>query len=121
MAIEYNMGLVAGSLPALRPIFSRLGLFGSTNDPSSGNQNQFTPSYQLEDQNSKQWGSGRRTQGSKNRFQGDSVLDATVIDRDASSRDSEEARIVKTEVFTVTSEARDPASRGNQQAWGRFE
>jgi hypothetical protein len=122
MAIEYNMGLVAGSLPALRPLFSRLGIFGSSNDPSSGNQNQqFAPSYQLEDQNSKQWGTGRRTQGSKNRFQGDSVLDATVFDRDASSRDSEEARIVKTEVFTVTSEARDPASRGNQQAWGRFE
>ncbi|RFU80715.1 hypothetical protein TARUN_1484 [Trichoderma arundinaceum] len=122
MAIEYNMGLVAGSLPALRPLFSRLGIFGSSADPSSGNQNQqFSPSYQLEDQNSKQWGSGRRTQGSKNRFQGDSVLEATVIDRDASSRDSEEARIVKTEVFTVTSEARNPDSRGNQQAWGRFE
>lgn len=116
------MGLVAGSLPALRPLFSRLGIFGSSNDPSSINQNQqFAPSYQLEDQNSKQWGTGRRTQGSKNRFQGDSVLDATVIDRDPSSRDSEDARIVKTEVFTVTSESRDPASRGNQQAWSQFE
>ncbi|KAL7784139.1 hypothetical protein V8C37DRAFT_420737 [Trichoderma ceciliae] len=122
MAIEYNMGLVAGSLPALRPLFSRLGVFGSSNDPSSGNQNQqFSPSYQLEDKNSKQWESGRRTQGSKNRFQGDSVLDATVIDREDSSRHSEEARIVKTKVFTVTSEARDPASQGNQQAWSRFD
>ncbi|KAL7941028.1 hypothetical protein V8C42DRAFT_361425 [Trichoderma barbatum] len=118
MAIEYNMGLVAGSLPALRPLFTRLGIFGSSADPSSGNQNQqFAPSYQLEDQNSKQWGSGRRTQGSKNRFQGDSVLDATIVDRDNSSRDSEEARIMKTEVFTVTSEARDAHARGNQQAW----
>ncbi|KAL7908105.1 hypothetical protein GGI35DRAFT_480823 [Trichoderma velutinum] len=121
MAIEYNMGLVAGSLPALRPLFQRLGMFGSSNDPASSNQNQFTPSYQLEDQNSKQWGTGRRTQGSKNRFQGDSVLEATVIDRDDSSRDSEEARIVKTEVFTVTSEAREAESRGNQQAWRQFD
>ncbi|KAL6790463.1 hypothetical protein GGI42DRAFT_346998 [Trichoderma sp. SZMC 28013] len=119
MAIEYNMGLVAGSLPALRPLFQRLGMFGSSNDPSSSNQNQFTPSYQLEDQNSKQWGTGRRTQGSRNRYQGDSVLDQTVIDRDDSSRDSEEARIVKTEVFTVTTEEAD--SRGNQQAWRQFD
>lgn len=121
MAIEYNMGLVAGSLPALRPLFQRLGMFGSSADPASSGQNQFTPSYQLEDQNSKQWGTGRRTQGSKNRFQGDSVLDQTVMDRDDSSRDSEEARIVKTEVFTVTSEAREGDSRGNQQAWRQFD
>ncbi|KAK1243314.1 hypothetical protein MKX07_003942 [Trichoderma sp. CBMAI-0711] len=124
MAIEYNMGLVAGSLPALRPLFSRLGMLGSSNDPASKDPNQFSPSYQLDDQNSKHWANSRRTQASKNRFQGDSVLDATVIDhddRDTSSRDSEDARIVKTEVFTVTTEARNPESRGNPQAWSHFD
>lgn len=122
MAIEYNMGLVAGSLPGLQPLFKRFGIFGTTNDatgPSSRKNPQFSPSYQLEDHSSKNWGSGRRGKGSKNRYQGESVLDATVMG-ERSSQESDEARIVKTQVFTLTHETNDHPSETKPPSWGTF-
>lgn len=122
MAIEYNMGLVAGSLPGLRPLFARFGIFGTTNDAtgrSSRKNPQFSPSYQLEDHSSKNWGPGRRAKGSKNRYQGESVLDATVVGG-RSSRESDEAGIVKTQVFTVSHEYENNSVKDKQQSWSNL-
>ncbi|KAH8883257.1 hypothetical protein GQ53DRAFT_787095 [Thozetella sp. PMI_491] len=107
MAIEYNLGLVAGSLTGLRPLFAKFGLFSTTNNSNepSYKKNEFSPSYQLEDQSASNKSWSRRGQGGRTRYQGDSVLEQTIVGGDGgdrSSQEDDEARIVKTQVFTVT-------------------
>lgn len=115
MAIEYNLGMVAGSLTALRPYLARMGILGSTNrstDASYG-RNGFTPSYPLQNHGSRPWNSkdgkdadlstsGRR--GKQHRVQGDSVLEHTVVGDRSSEDVTDETRIVKTQIFTVSEE-----------------
>ena len=81
MAIEYNLGLVAGSLTGLRPLLSKIGVLMSTKGQSSYSGNQFSPSYRLENRDNKHWPSSQRSGTKNNRVQGDSVLEATVFDR----------------------------------------
>ncbi|KXJ86612.1 hypothetical protein Micbo1qcDRAFT_219233 [Microdochium bolleyi] len=86
MAIEYNLGMVAGSLTSLRPLFARYGLFTIASDGSSrrGNEGQ-RYSYRLEDspKNSSGWGQKRSyfKVGGAGRIQGDSVLATTIKDQ----------------------------------------
>lgn len=96
MAVEYNLGLVAGSLSSLRPIFVQFGLFGTTVDKS----NQFTPSYQLDDRSNSKW--GKHSGGRSKNMMDDSALEATLVGD--SSEHSDEMRIMKTEDFSVTEE-----------------
>jgi hypothetical protein len=116
MAIEYNLGLVAGALSGLRPLFSRLGLFGSTNEKSYMTpNNNFSPSYQLGDYSSKNWKS--KASSSKARYKGESVLDITVA-REGSPRESDEARIVKTQEFAISEEYHENGNHGTLKNWG---
>lgn len=125
MAIEYNLGLVAGSMTGLRPLVSRvISALGSSKGDSSYkyNNNQFSPSYQLENRdNNKHWKSNDRSGNSKNRFQGDSVLEPTVMG-DRNSDDSSRRHILKTQSISITEESRDDTSIGNtHQPWQNFD
>lgn len=126
MAIEYNLGLVAGSLTGLRPLISRLGVLGSSKGNSSyNNNNKFSPSYRLENRDNKHWPS-TQSSGVKNsnRFQGDSVLEPTVLG-DRSSDESGRQHILKTQsISIVQEEAGSSSSLGNTnhlQPWQDFD
>ncbi|KAH7025106.1 uncharacterized protein B0I36DRAFT_250511 [Microdochium trichocladiopsis] len=84
MAIEYNLGLVAGSLTSLRPLFARYGLFRTAAD-SNRRQSRGAKrmSYRLDDSPGSSWGHGRSGHGQAGaeRYQGDSVLATTVVDQ----------------------------------------
>lgn len=121
MAIEYNLGLVAGSLTGLRPLLSRIGvLLSSKGDSRTYKSNQFLPSYRLENRenSNKHWNSSQRSGAKKDRFQGDSVLEQTVMG-DRISDDSGRQHILKTQSISITEEARDDSSFANttHQPW----
>ncbi|KAL1880545.1 hypothetical protein VTK73DRAFT_5558 [Phialemonium thermophilum] len=89
MAIEYNLGLVAGSLACLQPLFIRLGLVTGTSaaQSSAGRGKQgFHPSYQLDNvdggmPSENSWrGKISKKWNVSDRVQGESVLD-TVMTR----------------------------------------
>ncbi|POS72062.1 hypothetical protein DHEL01_v209541 [Diaporthe helianthi] len=123
MAIEYNLGLVAGSLTGLRPLVSRVvSALGSSNGASAYRQNDFSPSYQLDNCNNQHWNSTQRSGMKSNKFQGDSVLERTVLgDRD--SDDSGRQHILKTQsVSIITEESGDVSSiRNKHQPWEQFD
>ncbi|KAI8243240.1 hypothetical protein K4K57_008085 [Colletotrichum sp. SAR 10_99] len=114
MAIEYNLGLVAGSLAGLRPLVSKVvTALRSSRGNSAYKSNQFTPSYQLENCDNKHWNSSERSGTKNSRYQGDSVLEATVLG-DRSSDDSGRQHILKTQsVSIITEESGDVSSLGN--------
>lgn len=123
MAIEYNLGLVAGSLTGLRPLISRLGVLGSSKGNSSYNNNKFAPSYQLENRDNKHWPSSHSSGVKNNRFQGDSVLEPTVLG-DRSSDESGRQHILKTQSISITEETGDSSSLGTTphlQPWQDFD
>lgn len=121
MAIEYNLGLVAGSLTGLRPLLSRIGVVLSSKGNSNYQSNQFSPSYRLENRDNKHWDSSQRSGTKKDRFQGDSVLQPTIM-RDSSSEDSGRQHILKTQAITITEETGDPSSLSNtHQPWQDFD
>lgn len=123
MAIEYNVGLVAGSLTGLRPLLSRIGVLMSSKGNSSYNNNQFSPSYRLEnrDNTGKHWNSTQSSGIKPNRFQGDSVLEPTVLG-DRSSDESGRQHILKTQSISITEETGDSSSLGNtHQLWQDFD
>lgn len=119
MAIEYNLGLVAGAMSGLRPLLSRIGVLVSSKGDSKPTKNyQFSPSYRLENRDNAAWASSHRS-GTKNssKYQGDSVLDATVFG-DRISDDSGRQQILKTQSISITEEARDDSSFVNpHQPW----
>ncbi|KAI0005663.1 hypothetical protein F4779DRAFT_630078 [Xylariaceae sp. FL0662B] len=120
MAIEYNLGLVAGSLPGLRPLLAKIGILGTTKDDSYAYKNkQFSPSYPLEDNSGKHWGSGKRSQISKNKHQGDSVLELTVLEHQSSEESAGHNRILKQQVITIAEEPRGSSAhaKAQQQPW----
>ncbi|KAF4855297.1 hypothetical protein CGCSCA4_v001425 [Colletotrichum siamense] len=114
MAIEYNLGLVAGSLAGLRPLVSKVvTALRSSRGNSAYKSNQFTPSYQLENCDNKHWNSSERSGTKNSRYQGDSVLEATVLG-DRNSDDSGRQHILKTQsVSIITEESGDVSSLGN--------
>ena len=122
MAIEYNLGLVAGSLTGLRPLVSRVvGALGSSKGDSSYKNNHFSPSYQLENRDNIHWDSSQRSGARKNKFQGDSVLEHTVLG-DRNSDDSGRQHILKTQSISITEEVESSSSLGNtHQAWQDFD
>ncbi|KAG8164334.1 hypothetical protein KVR01_006252 [Diaporthe batatas] len=123
MAIEYNLGLVAGSLTGLRPLVSRVvSALGSSKGISAYRNNQFSPSYPLENCDNKHWISSQRTGTRNNRFQGDSILEPTVMG-DRNSDDSGRHHILKTQsVSIVTEESGGLSSVGNShQPWQAFD
>jgi hypothetical protein len=89
MAIEYNLGVVAGSLACLRPLFIRLGLSkdsyasnSSGNKPSAGAdvENNSYPLKTLDNSSrSGQWRNKFGRLNISNRVQGESVLDRTLV------------------------------------------
>lgn len=116
MVIEYNIGLVAGAMPGLRPLLSRIGILMSTKGDSKPTKNYaFAPSYRLENRDNAAWASSQRS-GTKSgsRFQGDSILEATVLG-DRNSDDSGRQQILKTQSISITEEARDDSSFVNIQ------
>lgn len=122
MAIEYNLGLVAGSLTGLRPLLSRIGVLMSSKG-DSGYKNQFSPSYRLENRDNKHWASSQGSAIKKNnaRHQGDSILEPTVLG-DRSSDDSGRQHILKTQFISITEETGDSSSLGNtHQPWRDFD
>lgn len=118
MAIEYNLGLVAGSLTGIRPLISRIGVLVTTRgDSDYKSNNQFSPSYRLDNHDNRHWDSSQRSGVKGNKFQGDSVLELTVFG-DRSSEDIGHQQILKTQSFTITEEARNSSSFANtQQPW----
>lgn len=83
MNIEYNLGLVAGSIACLRPFFAKIGLTKS-GDPDSGDQNRagvLIPSFKL-----RTIGGGPKWhkcgqpahRGAASRVQGESILNTVV-------------------------------------------
>lgn len=118
MAIEYNLGLVAGSLTGLRPLLSRIGVLLSSKGDSNYKSAPFAPSYKLEDRSNKHWASSQRSGVKKDRHQGDSVLDQTVMG-DRISDDSGRQHILKTQSISITEESRDDSSFANtaHQPW----
>lgn len=124
MAIEYNLGLVAGSLTGLRPLVSRVvSALGSSKGDSSYKNNQFSPSYQLENcNNNKHWNSSQRSGTKNNKFQGDSVLEQTVMG-DRNSDESGRQHILKTQsVSIITEESADFSTIGNSHSpWEDFD
>lgn len=116
MSIEYNIGLVAGAMPGLRPLLSRFGmLLSSKGDSKPTKDYQFSPSYRLENRDNAAWASSERS-GTKSgsKFQGDSILEATVLG-DRNSDDSGRQQILKTQSISITEEARDDSSFVNPQ------
>lgn len=116
MAIEYNIGLVAGAMPGLRPLLSKIGvLVSSKGDSKPTKSYQFAPSYRLENRDNAAWASSQRS-GTKpsSKFQGDSILEATVMG-DRNSDDSGRQQILKTQSISITEEARDDSSFVNTQ------
>lgn len=124
MAIEYNLGLVAGSLTGLRPLLSRIGIaLGSSKGNSGYKSSPFAPSYRLEnrDNTGKHWDSSQRSGIKKNRHQGDSVLEQTVMG-DRNSDESGRQHILKTQSVSITEEVADSSSLANtQQPWQDFD
>ncbi|KAL2278749.1 hypothetical protein FJTKL_14200 [Diaporthe vaccinii] len=118
MAIEYNLGLVAGSLTGLRPLLSRIGVRLASKGDSDYKSAPFAPSYKLEDRNNKHWASSQCSGVKKDRHQGDSVLDKTVMG-DRISDDSGRQHILKTQSISITEESRDDSSFANtaHQPW----
>lgn len=123
MVIEYNLGLVAGAMSGLRPLLSRIGvLVSSKGDSKPTNNYQFSPSYRLENRDNAAWASSQRS-GTKNgsKYQGDSILEATVFG-DRVSDDSGRQQILKTQSISITEEARDDSSFVNpHQPWQDIE
>lgn len=121
MAIEYNLGLVAGSLTGLRPLLSRIGVLLSSKGDSNYKSNQFTPSYRLENRDNKHWASSQRSAAKNNRHQGDSILEPTVLG-DRNSDESGRQHILKTQSISITEEERGSSSLANtHQPWQDFD
>lgn len=123
MAIEYNLGLVAGSLTGLRPLLSRVvSALGSSKGNSSYKVDQFSPSYRLENRDNKQWPSSQRSGTKQNRIQGDSILEQTVLG-DRNSGDSGRQHILKTQAISITTEETGDSSSltNTQQPWQDFD
>lgn len=122
MAIEYNLGLVAGSLTGLRPLLSRVGMLMSSkgnSDYKSGDQ--FSPAYRLENRGDKHWDSSQRSGTKKNRFQGDSILEPTVMG-DRNSDESGRQHILKTQSVSITEEVADSSSvPSSHHPWQDFD
>lgn len=84
MCIEYNLGMVAGSLSSLRPLLIHFGVSQRSSAGTSDAPGKFTPSYPLEDLDSsikrqvKVAINGSR--GITGRVQGDSVLERTFVE-----------------------------------------
>ncbi len=129
MAIEYNLGVVAGSLASLRPLFVRLGLTtmsskNTSNKPSAGNDlenNKTGGSYQLNKLEgsgaSGQWRNKLGRMNLSNRVQGESVLDQTVMGEHHRLEDTDEDSDSQKNIFkrhTQTIEENQPTdfSRG---------
>lgn len=122
MAIEYNLGLVAGSLTGLRPLLSKINIALGSSKGNSGYKNSpFEPSYRLENRDNKHWDSSQRSGAKKNRHQGDSVLEQTGLG-DRNSDESGRQHILKTQSVSITEEVADSFSLANtQQPWQDFD
>lgn len=105
MSVEYNLGMVAGSLACLRPLFVKIGWATSSSDNSG--QETFTPSYELD--RPLNWRDKLRGR-SHERVQGDSVLAtfATMADeRTSKHRGESQECIIRTGDASIASTERN--------------
>ncbi|KAJ1323053.1 hypothetical protein MN608_11907 [Microdochium nivale] len=105
MAIEYNLGMVAGSLTSLRPLLARYGMFTISSDSSGrkggGGGGPDRYSYRLEDSPNNSWGTALLLELSSSlyehrsgpgMFQGDSVLATMTMGQSVVGRGGSDVR-----------------------------